>query len=164
MDYLSRFDFDITYIKGYLNKVADCLSRYYESDTMANVYQPHNYVQADIRIDPSGEDLHDQCYREAMSKVIELQAIHDTELRRSKCLQEQQESHDLEAKLMEEANQHINDNIAKEASPPSVSEKLLEGPSPSSYGDDLTLAEALFERTSDATPTTWGSEEFTRQI
>jgi len=26
MDYLSRFDFDITYIKGELNKIVDCLS------------------------------------------------------------------------------------------------------------------------------------------
>jgi len=25
MDYLSRFNFDITYIKGELNKIADCL-------------------------------------------------------------------------------------------------------------------------------------------
>ena len=32
MDYMSKFDFDITYVKGELNKVADCLSRYYESD------------------------------------------------------------------------------------------------------------------------------------
>jgi len=27
MDYLSRFNFDITYIKGELNKIADCLLR-----------------------------------------------------------------------------------------------------------------------------------------
>jgi hypothetical protein len=26
IDYLSRFDFDITYVKGEYNKVADCLS------------------------------------------------------------------------------------------------------------------------------------------
>jgi hypothetical protein len=65
---------------------------------------------------------------------------------------------------MEEANQCVDDNMSKETRPPSVSEKLSEGSSPSSYGDDLTLAEALFERTSNATPTTWGSEEFTKQI
>jgi hypothetical protein len=32
------------------------------------------------------------------------------------------------------------------------------------YGDDLTLAEALFEWTSSATPITWGNEEFLKQI
>jgi hypothetical protein len=43
-DYLSRFDFDITYIKGELNKVADCLSWYYKSDTKADAHEPHEYV------------------------------------------------------------------------------------------------------------------------
>src|ERR1700722_1735471 len=32
MEYLSRFDYDIQYIKGTSNKVADSLSRYYQSD------------------------------------------------------------------------------------------------------------------------------------
>jgi hypothetical protein len=44
MDYMSRFDFDITYVKGKLNKVADCLSRYYESNTNVDVHDVHNYV------------------------------------------------------------------------------------------------------------------------
>jgi hypothetical protein len=44
MDYMSRFDFDITYVKGELNKVADCLSHYYENDTPANVYESYEYV------------------------------------------------------------------------------------------------------------------------
>ena len=38
MDYMSKFDFNITYIKGEYNKVADCLSRYYENDTSADVH------------------------------------------------------------------------------------------------------------------------------
>jgi len=38
MDYMLRFTFDITYIKGELNKVADCLSRYYESDTIQDIH------------------------------------------------------------------------------------------------------------------------------
>jgi len=32
IDYMSCFDFNITHVKGEYNKVADCLSRYYESD------------------------------------------------------------------------------------------------------------------------------------
>jgi ABC-type antimicrobial peptide transport system permease subunit len=38
-DYLSQFDFNITYIKGKLNKVANCLSQYYESDTLVDTHQ-----------------------------------------------------------------------------------------------------------------------------
>jgi hypothetical protein len=126
---------------------------------MANVHQPHDYVQADIQIDPSGEDLPAQHYWEATSKVTELWAIHDTELWCSKHLQKQQETRNLEAKLIEEANQLISDHTSQEASPPSVSEGL----NPSFYGNNLTLVEALFEWTSNAMPTTWRSEEFTNK-
>jgi len=57
IDYMSHFDFDITYVKGEYNKVADCLSRYYESNTAADVHAYHDYVQADLKVDPIGEDL-----------------------------------------------------------------------------------------------------------
>ncbi len=57
MDYLSRFDFDIWYIKGQDNKMADCLLRYYESDTWEEAHPIQEYVRADKRIDPKGEDL-----------------------------------------------------------------------------------------------------------
>lgn len=43
-DYMSRFDFDITYVKGDNNKVADCLSRYYENDTYEDVHGVHEYI------------------------------------------------------------------------------------------------------------------------
>ena len=99
MDYLSRFDFDITYIKGKLNKVTNCLSQYYESDTMADIHQPYEYVQADACIDPTGDDLPAQWYQEVMSKVITLWAIHSTKVHCSKWLQEQQETRDVEPNL-----------------------------------------------------------------
>ena len=57
MDYLSRFSFDITYIKGDLNKVTDCLSQYYESDTIQDIHMYNEYVCVDACIDPAGEDL-----------------------------------------------------------------------------------------------------------
>ena len=44
MDYMSRFNFNITYVKGELNKVADCLSRYYENDIHVDIHNVHNYV------------------------------------------------------------------------------------------------------------------------
>ena len=51
IEYLSRFDFDIRYVKGISNKVVDALSRYYESDTLNEIHQSHEYVNAGVCID-----------------------------------------------------------------------------------------------------------------
>jgi hypothetical protein len=57
MEYLSRFNFDIRYIWGKLNKVADCLSHYYESDTWYDVYDVSEYVDADVQLNPTLDDM-----------------------------------------------------------------------------------------------------------
>jgi len=87
MDYMSKCDFDITYVKGELNKVVDCLSRYYESDTNVDVHDVHEYMRADTRIDPAGEDLPNEHYHEVINNVVELRALWEIERRRSKHLQ-----------------------------------------------------------------------------
>jgi hypothetical protein len=56
-EYLSRFDFEIRHVEGTQNKVADCLSRSYENDTVDNHYEPEEFVTADVRLDPELEDL-----------------------------------------------------------------------------------------------------------
>jgi len=97
IDYMSRFDFDITYVKGEHNKVADCLSRYYESDTAADVHEYHDYVQADLRIDPTGDDLPSSRYEEVVERVVETSAMRAMELRRSRQLQEAKSRLETEA-------------------------------------------------------------------
>ena len=47
MEYLSRFDFDIQYMKGSSNKVADSLLRYYQSDTEDDTHPTYDFVNAD---------------------------------------------------------------------------------------------------------------------
>ena len=56
-EYLSRFDFEVTYVKGQYNIVADCLSRYYSSDLPGETHAEHQYVSVDVRLDPDGDDL-----------------------------------------------------------------------------------------------------------
>jgi hypothetical protein len=57
IEFLMWFDFDITYVKGKTNLVADALSRYYESDNWDESQDAPQYVNADARLDPEGEDL-----------------------------------------------------------------------------------------------------------
>ncbi|SJL18178.1 uncharacterized protein ARMOST_21755 [Armillaria ostoyae] len=101
MEYLSRFDFDITYVKGVSNKVADALSRYYESDTPEDQHHLAEFVNADIRIDKLGEDIPLGRKEEAEEMVIHLRAMETR--RESARLKEKRETRELEAEEMENA-------------------------------------------------------------
>src|ERR1700722_19178283 len=57
MEYLSQFNYDIQYIKGTSNKVADSLARYYQSDTDEDNHPSYDYVTVDAQLDLEGEDL-----------------------------------------------------------------------------------------------------------
>src|ERR1700730_17399377 len=57
MEYMERFDYSITYIKGECNKVADCFSHYHMSDATDEIHLGHEYVKADIHLDPEGDEL-----------------------------------------------------------------------------------------------------------
>ena len=70
MEFLQRFDFEITYVKGEENIVADCLSRYHESDLPHEFHPLHFYVNADERLDPEGESL-------PIGRTQELRAIRE---------------------------------------------------------------------------------------
>ncbi|KAG6858123.1 hypothetical protein C0995_002440, partial [Termitomyces sp. Mi166 len=131
---MSRYDFDITYIKGELNKVTDCLSRYFESDTPDDVHNVYDYVQADKRIDPEGEDLPLHRFHKITEKRVEIQAMQAQELRHSKQLKEQKELCDLEAQQMVEATKTPNKGIEL-----------------SSHDDDPSLAQVLEKRTESST-------------
>ncbi|KAG6870059.1 hypothetical protein C0992_001159, partial [Termitomyces sp. T32_za158] len=100
---MSRYQFDITYVKGELNKVVDCLSRYFESDTRDDVHEAHDFVQADKRIDLEGKDLPLHQFQEIAEQQVEIQAMQARELRCSKRLKENVEARDLEAQGLAEA-------------------------------------------------------------
>ncbi|MGH7239335.1 MAG: hypothetical protein ACREHG_04620 [Candidatus Saccharimonadales bacterium] len=54
-EYLEHFDNDMIHIKGEDNKVTDCFSHYYESDTVDDIHPDSDYVNADWCLDPDGE-------------------------------------------------------------------------------------------------------------
>ena len=100
MEYLARFDFDITYVKGTLNKVADALSRYYESDTWYDARHIDEYVNADVRIDRDMEDLPPERVDELVTGQVEMHAtrvVQTLERRQSERLLNKQEQRDLDA-------------------------------------------------------------------
>ncbi|KAG6857955.1 hypothetical protein C0995_003882, partial [Termitomyces sp. Mi166 len=131
---MSRYQFDITYVKGELNKVVDCLLQYFESDTIDDVHNVYDYVQADKQIDPEGKDLPLHRFHKIAEKRVEIQAMQAHELHCSKRLKEQLELHDLEAQQMVESTKTPNKEI-----------ELL------SHDDDPLLAQVLKKRTESST-------------
>ena len=73
------------HVDGVDNKVADCLSCYYENNTSEDNHSENTYVNADIRLDPDGELLPTDHYME----------LHAAATRQSKRLAERQESHHI---------------------------------------------------------------------
>ena len=67
LEYMARFDYDVQHVPGRENKVADCLSRYYENDNADESHPIQDYVNADARLDPDWDDL-------TTRRVLELQA------------------------------------------------------------------------------------------
>ena len=51
-------------MKGVNNKVADCLSRYYETEGGEGAHEHVDWANADIRLDPEGDDLPQDRLRE----------------------------------------------------------------------------------------------------
>jgi transposase InsO family protein len=66
-EFMSRFSFKVEYVKGTTNTVADSLSRYYHEPRSQGI-NPFEFVHADRRLDPEGEDA-------PTSRWIELSAF-----------------------------------------------------------------------------------------
>ncbi|OJT06199.1 Transposon Tf2-1 polyprotein, partial [Trametes pubescens] len=68
-EFLSRYDFEIEHVPRKDNKVADCLSRYFENDPPDILRPVQDYVNADVRLDPGLEDIVEVRKKEIESEV-----------------------------------------------------------------------------------------------
>ena len=127
-DYMSRFDFDITYVKGEYNKVADCLSRYYESDTLTDEHEYHEYVHVDRKLDPDGDDLPQGRVMEIMERVVEIRTMRATKGKRDQQLRDIKEQRDAEAEELRDPRDNKKDDVTM------------------SVDDAVTLADSLGKR------------------
>ena len=89
-EFLSHFDYTIMHVNGVDNKIADCLSCYYENDMSDDNHSENTYVNMDIQLDPDGELLPTDRYMELCAAAT----------RRSKCLAKRQESCHIKAEIL----------------------------------------------------------------
>src|SRR6202021_2086812 len=75
MEYLSRFDYTIQYIKGITNKAADALSRYHESDTWYDVHAASDFVDADARLDKELDTIPWDRVQEKKWDTVQIKAL-----------------------------------------------------------------------------------------
>ena len=105
------------HVDGMDNKVADCLSCYYENDTSEDNHSENTYVNADIRLDPDGKLLPTDRYTELRAAAT----------RRSKRLTKWQESRYTKAKIL---------NTGDEQSLPSKDTSLIDDVTAIAAGND----------------------------
>ena len=89
-EFLSCFNNTIMHVNGVDNKVVDCLSHYYENDMSDDTHSDNTYVNTDIQLDPDGKLLPTDHYMEVCAAAT----------RRSKHVAKRQESHHIEAEIL----------------------------------------------------------------
>ena len=123
MDYLSQFNAEIVYVKGVENKVANCLSCYYEMEGGEGVQNECvDWANTDVRLDPEGDDLPQDRLREL--RLASMRASqHD--VRRSNRLHGKQEDCRIKAAELREHAEPSRERTA-----------------PACTSEDLTLLES----------------------
>ena len=141
LDYMSRFDYMVRHVPGKDNKVADCLSRYFENDNVDEFHPPHEYVNTDVRLDPDWDHL-------PQSRVEELRAGRVTR-QNPKGLEPQERDRQRGLKMVVEPRTVEAEEMAQAAArEPAPSSPLVERAppaeaSPSPEGENLTVGQSM---------------------
>ena len=88
-------------------------------------------------------------------KVIEIHALRDGEMRRSKRLQEQREEHVIKAQILAEANAKDHCATTSDSGPTVNDDREM-----ITIDDDVTLEDTLFQRYAGEAPTTLEDDGF----
>jgi RNase H-like domain found in reverse transcriptase len=129
MEYLSRFDFSIQYVRGSRNKVADSLSRYHQSDTSDDKFPTYDYVSADLQLDPEGEDL-------PWGQITEIRAMAVDDNRRP--LREATEAREEEAaRLVSTPRPSQSQDDSMKDEDPTIFDNISTGPQLTHYMDKV---------------------------
>jgi hypothetical protein len=143
IDYMSRFDASIMYAKGSENRVADCLSRYYESDGGDEAHDEEiDWATADTRLDPEGDDLPHDRWLELKSIAVE----DSNGPRKSRRLAEKRETRTSEAQELASAAERTTRDppTTSVAGDPTVLESAeASGTSPVNLGDHSGLLDVV---------------------
>jgi hypothetical protein len=126
-------------VKGVINKVADSLSRYYQSDTSEDSYPSYDFVNADIQLDPEGEDL-------PWNRVVEICAINDDANRQP--LREATEEQGTLAKELANVTQvpGASQGAPDDEDDPTIFESISQGPELQEHRESHRLSQARFHR------------------
>ena len=77
VDYMSRFDATIVYVKGTENQVVDCLSRYYEDGGGETAPEESvEWANTDAQLDPEGDNLPHDRWQELRLSTMTMQGRH----------------------------------------------------------------------------------------
>ncbi|GBE87762.1 Transposon Ty3-G Gag-Pol polyprotein [Sparassis crispa] len=116
---MSRFQYKIQYIEGATNKVADCLSRYYENDNADEFAPIQDYANADAHLDPEWDDLPSNHIAELCTGTIQCSAQLPKEV---------QESRDQEASEMASHLPLVMPTTGAKDEDPTIAESCTNGP------------------------------------
>ena len=108
MEYIGRFKFEVLYIQGHTNRVADALSRYYMNEEATAAHLPYDLVTADARLDPDGDTL-------TADRVIELRSTRVEDHHEPRELEAAEMAKHLHPLLEEQATGDQDDPVAADS-------------------------------------------------
>ncbi|KAG6876394.1 hypothetical protein C0992_013107 [Termitomyces sp. T32_za158] len=94
MNFRSKFDLTDAYEQEHIDRIE-------------KHHKIHEYVNADIHIDPLGDDLLYHRYKEVKEHVVEIRAMQVHELWRSRQVQDRKEAQDMEAEQLAQAQPEL---------------------------------------------------------